>query len=199
MEIKTFNLSGKNTATKPKNKLFRRDMNSMNKSYNNIPATALYNVLRHGGSLESIILRPDLFSGVKTDGDAITISSFLYVPTKCGHVWRFFIPFTDEDILIEDFQNGVFEIYPKYRILILENMGKTDFSTLSDVGVFDMSSAIYEDIMLTENWESVKTTDIAKHADETIITRQSPVSIPLTPNMRNFYSNLKDNKIKLNF
>lgn len=188
-------------------KVFKKGMNAMtetDKKMGLMPPTALYFILRDGDK-EGIHLRPDLFpSKIVNNGNYITMDAVTQMNTVYGHKNRYIFPFTDGDILIEDYKNGVIDIYPTNRVLIIE--GTSDYTTYDVVGAYDMASGIYENVTLTENWDVVDQRMLMglrmpnmKPADilgETII-RQSPAPIDLTPRMREFFAWLKNNKIDL--
>ena len=161
-----------------------------------MPPTALYFILRDG-STKAITLRPDLFpEKIINNGNFISMKSKLQVSTPYGHKNRYFIPFTDTDILIEDYKNGMIDVYPTNRLLVIE--GTSDYTTYEITGVYDMASGIYEDILLTENWDVVDPKLKFKYADSnSLIERKSPVAIDTTPAMKEFFAWIKEKQIDL--
>ncbi len=180
-------------------------MNETDRKLGLMPTTALYFILRDGDK-EGIKLRPDLFPNkITNNGNYITMEAVMQINTVYGHKNRYIFPFTDGDVLIEDYKNGVVDIYPTNRVLIVE--GTSDYTTYTIVGAYDMTSGIYENVTLTENWDVVdnkllnsvrfpKGSTVADLVGETII-RQSPAPMELTPRMREFFAWLKNNKVDL--
>ena len=118
-----------------------------------------------------------------------------------GHKNRFFIPFTNSDVFISDFYNGVFEVYPSYRLLVVENTGFREFSGASVFGIYDMASQIYETVNLNDKWEEIPAAELERRrrTGEVIVERKSPFSIAITPAMTEYFNALKANEIKKSF
>lgn len=183
MSILPFNIFGRNK-NEMKRSLFMETKNNL------LPQNALYYVLR--GEASEIKLRPDLFPTVTVEPNTIVMKSSMSVATPYGRIWRYFIPFTSSDKIITDYNTGIIEIYPTYRLLAIDCRTPSEFVSATINGVYDMASGVFEDILLTENWEVVSPAEAAMRKDTTFITRQAPVSINPTPAMSIFYNQLKD-------
>ena len=166
---------------------------------NNAGDNSLFNVLKGTGN---IILRPDLFPEVTVNkSGTITMKSRRFISMDLGHKNRFFIPFTNSDVFISDFYNGVFEVYPSYRLLVVENTGFREFSGASVFGIYDMTSQIYETVNLNDKWEEIPAAELERRrrTGEVIVERKSPFSIAITPAMTEYFNALKANEIKKSF
>ena len=180
-------------------KIFKKGKNNMNETQNRfalLPPTALFFILRDGNT-KDVQIRPDLFPEKIINNETyITMKSKTQISTPYGHKNRFFFPFTDTDILIEDYKNGVIDVYPTNRLLVIE--GTSDYTTYDIFGVYDIASGIYEDILLTENWDVVNPKLKYKYANSnSLIERKSPVSIDPTPKMKEFFAWIKENQVDL--
>lgn len=159
-----------------------------------IPNNALYFVL--SGVNTDVALRPDLFPPITVNGNNLVMKSKYRVNVPYGQKNRFIIPFTDSDICINEYNNGVIEVNASYRLLVLDG---ADYTSIMPQGAYDLSSGIYEDVLITENWDSFEATTANRVAHPEAILRKSPVSIDLTPNMAKFLYEVNSNIIKLNY
>lgn len=136
----------------------------------------------------SIMIRPDLFVNEHSfkDND-LTFSTTGYYTKSFTHAFRVYIPFAYSDELISEYVNGVYTVYPLYKILVLQAPSLTDKSAFSIFGVYPMNTTQFDIVYLDDGLNEVPEN---KAREVGAIKRYQPKSVEPTPIMRAFYNDL---------
>ena len=151
----------------------------------------LFQVLSGNGDIK---LQPNIFvSEYINNNGTLHMDTSGYNPGIIAHSFKFYIPFSKNDILITDYKNSRYIVYPTYKILVIDSPIRTNFTNATVSGVYSMDCSIYEEVLLDENLNEVS----ANNADDAVVKRCKPKSFELTPSMRDFFDALNKNEITI--
>ena len=119
-----------------------------------------------------------------------------YYTKAFTHAFRMYIPFSQYGDLINDYNNGVYTVYPLYHILVINAPIISDPNSYGIYGVYPMNTVHFEEVYLDDDLNPVPAN---KAEDLAAIKRLEPKSLEPTKSMLTFFDDLKNGNIKINF
>jgi len=145
----------------------------------------------------SIMIRPDLFVNDHSFKDGHLIFNTVGYYTKSfTHAFRVYIPFSFTDNVISEFTNGVYEVFPLYKILVLQTPSLSDSKSFSIFGVYAMNTTQFDTVFLDDALNEVPSNKVAEVG---AIKRFQPKSMSPTAGMRAFYNSIIDGTANIKF
>lgn len=146
---------------------------------------------------QKTILRPDLFVNQHTfENGHLVFSTSGYYTKSFTHSFRLYIPFTQSDELIPEYNNGIYDVYPLYNILIINAPSMNTLAQYSIVGAYRMNTTQFDLVYLDEDFNEIP---VSRASDMVAIKRYQPKSMEPTAAMKRFFNELVNGETKLKF
>ena len=155
----------------------------------------LYDVL---SKKTKYILKPDVFTNSPEFKNNMLVFHTMGVKTSSFvHSFKYYIPFSSNNTIIPEYNNGIYTVFLGYRILVIETPLLNDFSNAKIVGAYAMNSMKFREVKLNEDLTEISSYAVTE--DMITVTRYVPKDIELSANMHEFFNRLKSGEEHINW
>ena len=183
--------------------MYTNSVNNLSNITTKIQPDALFNALANGIADNKTYMGKRLPQntfpeGIVNNGNFITMKSFIVYKEGVVSKKKYFIPFTANGDLVEDYMNGYIDIYPTYHIMVIETSTASTGGFSELVAIYHMNSSAWEDVRVNEYGRRVTEREMRSDPDGIYVARNLPHAFSKLSAEHDFFEDFKSGKIRIN-